>query len=408
MAAIRRHGVARVLMTSATVALLAGCAEQFNNLDFDLRDLGDGFDTSDAVANLPDRPRPDDRGIISYPNYQVALARNGDTLRSLADRLGLDAVALASFNGVEPDAPLRAQEVIALPGRVAEPSPETGATGTGPIQPLDVTAIATTALDRADAATPPAATATPAPQRGAEPVRYQVGRGDTAFSIARKFNIPVSSLAAWNTLNAELEIREGQFLLIPQGGTPAAAPSVADQPVTEPGVGSATPLPPSASTPLPEDTTDQELEAPATPDLGAGPAAVAVPSTPTAPAAIPEPASDDAQMVRPVSGTIIRGFAPGRSDGITIGVPAGTSVKAADAGTVAVVRTEQNGSALAVIRHADNLLTVYTNLTDVAVAKGDVLARGESFAKVNAGDPSFLYFEVRRGLEALDPADFLP
>jgi len=32
MAAIRRHGVARVLMTSATVALLAGCAEQFNNL----------------------------------------------------------------------------------------------------------------------------------------------------------------------------------------------------------------------------------------------------------------------------------------------------------------------------------------------------------------------------------------
>jgi len=61
-----------------------------------------------------------------------------------------------------------------------------------------VTAIATTALDRADAATPPAATATPAPQRGAEPVRYQVGRGDTAFSIARKFNIPVSSLAAWS------------------------------------------------------------------------------------------------------------------------------------------------------------------------------------------------------------------
>jgi len=101
MAAIRRHGPARILMTTAAVALLAGCAEQLNSLDFDLRDLGDGFDTSDAVTNLPDRPRPDDRGIISYPNYQVALAQNGDTLRTLADRLGLDAVALASFNGVE-------------------------------------------------------------------------------------------------------------------------------------------------------------------------------------------------------------------------------------------------------------------------------------------------------------------
>ncbi len=63
MTTIRRNGVRRTLMTTAAIAMLASCAENpFEGFDFDLRDLGDGFDTSAAVANLPERPAPDDRG----------------------------------------------------------------------------------------------------------------------------------------------------------------------------------------------------------------------------------------------------------------------------------------------------------------------------------------------------------
>ena len=410
MAAIRRTGASRFLTTTAALVVLVGCSGETSNFDFDLRDLGDGFDTSDAVFNLPDRPAPDDRGVISYPNYQVALAQQGDTVTTVATRLGLDPTALARFNGVDTDTALRAQEVLALPSRVAEPSQATGAVGTGPIQPLDVGSIATTALDRVDAqaGTAAASTPTPAPQAGAEPVRYRVGRGETAFSIARQFNIPVSSIAAWNTLDANLTVREGQFLLIPQSGAPAPAPSVADTPATTPGTGSVTPLPPSAATPLPDDDTaaDAAPQAPQAPNLNAG----TTTPTPEAPAAPPAaaPVADNAQLVRPVDGTIIRGYAPGRNEGIDIGVPAGTAVKAADAGSVAAVTTDTSGVAIVVIKHADNLLTVYTNLSDLAVSKGDTISRGQEIAKVGPGNPSFLHFEVRRGLDSLDPADFLP
>ncbi|MCK0119590.1 peptidoglycan DD-metalloendopeptidase family protein [Loktanella sp. F6476L] len=408
MTAIRRNGVRRILMTTAALAALAGCAENpFEGFDFDLRDLGDGFDTSEAVANIAPRPAPDDRGVISYPNYQVVLAKQDDTIRTIAGRLGLNAATLATFNGIDADATLRRDEVIALPSRVTEPSPATGAATTGPIQPLDVAAVATTALDRADAAAPATQAtpqAAPARQSGAEPVRYQVGRGDTAFTIARQFNIPVASIAEWNSLGPDLAIREGQFLLIPQSSTPSRPQSVADAPVTTPGTGSQTPVPPSASAPLPDEAPSVAAPAPEAPNLGT-PTATPTPAPAAAPAPAPA-ASSNAQLVRPVAGTIIRAYAAGRNEGIDIGVPAGTSVKAADAGSVAAVTTDTSGVAIVVIKHAGNLLTVYTNLADLTVEKGDSVSRGQAIAKVAAGDPSFLHFEVRRGLQSVDPADF--
>ena len=217
-----RISVKCLMMTGAALIALTAC----DDFDFDLRgDIGAGFDTTRAVQELPNRPRPDDRGVISYPNYQVVVARRDDTIRGIAIRLGLDANELAEYNGIEPDVILRRDEIIALPSRVAEPSPATGALGTGPIQPLDVTAVATTALDRADAAnavtaTPlaPAATpvAAPAPtapaQTGTEPIRHQVERGETAFSISRLYNVSVARIAVWIGLDSLFTIRQGQFL----------------------------------------------------------------------------------------------------------------------------------------------------------------------------------------------------
>lgn len=382
----------RLMMLTATAALLAGCAD----FDFDMRDIGNGFDTSAAVENLPNRPAPDDRGVISYPTYQVVVAQRDDTITAIAARLGLNAGELARYNGISADTILRRDEVIALPTRVTEPSPATGSATTGP---LDVTAIATTALDRAGPQTSvatPQASVTPNAPAGAEPLRHQVARGETAFSIARLYNVPVRNIASWNGLGPELSVREGQFLLIPRDGTPAPTP-VATQPVVEqPGTGSVTPVPPSAAAPLPDETPEvpaPQAAPPAAPDIGS-------------PA--PAPATSNARLVYPVTGSIIRGYAPGRNEGIDIGVPPGTAVKAADAGEVAAVTTDTNGIAIVVIKHADNLLTVYTNLEGLSVAKGDTVSRGQQIARVRDADPSFLHFEVRRGLQSVDPADFLP
>lgn len=404
----------RLAMTASALALLAACEGGLPDLD--LRDRAGGFDTSPAVGNLPDRPQPDNRGVISYPGYQVVVAQRNDTIASIAGRLGMDANALASFNGIVTDAPLRQGEVVALPNRVTEPSPATGAPSTGPIQPLDVGAIATTALDRAAASQPAVSgglAPLPSTQTGAEPIRHKVQPGETAFSISRLYNVPVDTLASWNGLAGDLAVREGQYLLIPKNDQPA---DVTGGPLVAPGLGSASPVPPSAAAPLPAEDPSVPLPVaalPPAPVLDAAPTRVVTaapaPAAPTpAPAAAPAPAASSARFVQPVSGSIIREYAKGRNEGIDIGAAAGTSVKAADAGTVAAVTTDTSGTAIVVVKHADNILTVYTNLEGLTVSKGDSVARGGTLGKVKAGSPSFIHFEVRRGLESVDPNEFLP
>ena len=114
-----------------------------------------------------------------------------------------------------------------------------------------------------------------------------------------------------------------------------------------------------------------------------------------------------AKLVTPVDGTIIRGYSKGRNEGINIKAPAGTAVKAADAGTVAAITKSAEGVPIVVVRHADNLLTVYANVADVSVAKGDSVSRGQSIAKLRGGNDNYVHFEVRQGFDSVDPAPFL-
>jgi lipoprotein NlpD len=388
-------------MLAATVALfgLAACEVP---LDADLRSLGAGFSTTEAALNAAERPRPDANGIISYPNYQVVVAQQGDTVRAIATRLGLNAEEVARYNGIAPDAGLRRDEIVALPSRV--PAAGGAATGTIAAGTIDVTSVAGAAIDRAGpvttaplapatAATAPPTTAAPAQQ----PVRHQVVRGETAFSIARLYDVLARTLGEWNGLGPDLAIREGQYLLIPVAG--AAPPARAPEPVTPPGSGSPTPVPPSATAPLPDESPEPPASVAATeppastaPDLGA---------TQTAPARA-------SQFIYPVQGAIIRAYAPGRNEGIDIGAAAGTEVRAAGAGTVAAITRNTEGIQIVVIRHANDLLTVYTHLEDLAVQRDQTVSQGQTIGKVRPGDPSFLHFEVRRGMESADPLEFLP
>jgi murein DD-endopeptidase MepM/ murein hydrolase activator NlpD len=112
-------------------------------------------------------------------------------------------------------------------------------------------------------------------------------------------------------------------------------------------------------------------------------------------------------MIQPASGNIIRAYSKGRNEGIDIGASTGSNVRAADAGTVAAVTKDTNGVTIVVIKHTGDLLTVYTNVEDLTVARGSSVSRGQTIGKVRAGDPSFVHFEVRRGLESVDPQPFL-
>ncbi len=388
------------LLASVALVALTACEVP---VDFDLRDLTGGFGTAKSVQDLPPRPAPDDRGVISYPNYQVVIAQKDDTIRAIGGRLNINVNELARFNGIEPDIKLRRDELVALPSRVSEPSPATGAAQTGPIQPtpVNVTELASTAIDRSDtgaSAAPSPQTTPQQPIAGVEPVRHRVVRGETVYSVSRLYNVRVKAIAEWNGLGPELGVREGQMLLVPQAGQKAPTTVTAPETTPAPGAGTQTPVPPSASAPLPDETPSVPVPAadvPKAPDLGAQTTAPA-PQT-----------NANAQFVMPVQGTIIRDYTAGKNEGIDIGAPAGTSVKAAGSGTVAAVTTNTSGVAIVVIKHSE-FLTVYTNLDSLTVKKGDSVSKGQTIGKVRAGDPSFLHFEVRRGLQSVDPNDYLP
>lgn len=385
----------KVAMACAASLGLAGCGDG----DFDLRGaLGGGaLDTSGAAQTATNpRPEPDSRGVISYPNYQVAVARRDDTVGTIADRLGLSASELGRFNGLSPDTALRKGEILALPRRVALPDNtiETPAS-------VDITDLASGAIDRApaDALRAEQVTSSALPS-GPEPVRHRVERGETAFTIARLYAVPVQSLAEWNGLPSDLSVREGQFLLIPVAGSTTPSNTA----VTAPGQGSSTPTPPSSVQPQPAEDTSlsdqptQQSSQPAASDVGL----TAPDIGQTAQAETPK---SDFRL--PVQGAIIRGYSKGRNEGIDISASAGTAVKAAASGTVAAITRDANNQPIIVVRHDGSLLTVYTQVADPKVKQGDAVSRGQTIATVASGSPSFVHFEIRNGLESVNPATYL-
>lgn len=384
----------RPMTALALVTLLSACS---GGLDFDLRDgLGGGVDTSDAALKaVGNRPDPDDRGIISYPGYQVAVAKRGDTLSDVAARVGLPADELGRYNGIRPNDPLRRGEIVALPRRVAEPSPATGATTTGPIRPpsdVDVTTLASNAIDGA----PDTARRDGSAPTGVEPVRHKVARGETAFTIARLYNVSPRALSEWNALDKDFAIREGQFLLIPVT-SPSAPRTIVEPAATPPGEGSVTPIPPSAATPLPDVTPEARTAAKPDPK----------PADPVADIGQSKKKATGGGMVMPVSGSIIREYNPGTNPGIDISASPGTPVAAAAAGSVISVSKKTDGASFIIVRHADNVNTVYLNVADIGVAVGDSVSRGQQIARVAPGDVGFLHFEVRQGLDSADPMAYL-
>ena len=372
---------------------LTGCIDT-GALDWDLRN--NGGDTSNAARQATAAaPTPDGNGIISYPDYQLATARRGESVASMAGRLGVSPEALARANALRATDPLREGEMLLLPDRVAA-APQPAVIGGSALPSgggsVDITSIATTALDTASPVTKPAGATSPTASKpiDGQPLTHRVARGETAFTIARTYNVSAKALADWNQLGSDMAVREGQTLIIPIAT--AAAPDPEPVP-TPPGAGSPTPEPPSAKKPLPAEKTEaaatKPKATPPSPDLGAEK------TTPS-------------KMAMPVNGKIILGYDAKKNQGINIAAAAGSPVVAADAGTVTVISADTTGKGIVIVRHAGDLLTVYVGVANMAVKKGDKVKRGQAIGKVAAGDPAFVHFEVRNtSKQSFDPVGYL-
>ena len=365
--------------------VLSACENSsLSNFDFDFR--GNSFDTSDAALQATQsRPKANELGIISYPTYQIAVARRDDTIESMAKRLGQNPGELARYNGLAEGERLRNGEVLALPrtgsrgGQYLESSDEIEETTLS--KDINVLELADNALKVAGGSANNQLDRTSSDAKNLmDPIKHNVVRGETVFTISRLYNISVRSLADWNGLDSDYTLREGQILIIPLVDKKATKNTQKE--IDE----SAVPAPPSSKKPQPRNVNTQEFSKSIDTKIS-----------------VPE----NGKMAYPLEGLVIREYSKNINDGIDFTARAGTKVVAADTGLVATVTEDINQIAIVVLKHPGNILTVYANLTNIKVATNQNVNRGDILGEIPDGDPPYLHFEIREGFESVDPLEYL-
>ena len=217
---------------------------------------------------------------------------------------------------------------------------------------------------------------------------HTVKSGESLYSISRMYNVDITSLSKVNNLQTPYSLSVGQRLLLPA--------SVSSQQPAKSEYRSAV-----------AKTAAQTAKTSAT-----------VASNATMPKEMYTPPAKNrkAKFAWPVNGTVISGFGnlgSGRkNDGINIKVPLGTAVKAADSGIVAYAGSELKGFGnLILIKHTDGWITAYAHNDKLLVRKGQKVVRGEKIATVGSTGTVTtpqLHFEVRAGKKAVNPRTYLP
>ena len=390
---IRRHAGLALALVSATA--LAACAPRTNIADapIDVRGTDPGLGRTatapQAAAPQANAPATAPGGIVSYDGYEAVVAGQGDTVQSLADRVGLSASELGAYNGLSPRQPLRAGDELVLPprpGGYGGMSVASAATPGGGVAPLPSSEIEAAPIGGSEVAPIAAGTAAP--------------------------TSPTETASGWSPDVAAAAIDRAGSSDAPLTPPPSAGTPLPPEPERAPTLDSPnlgqyqTPAPvmrPPANTEVREEAA-AEVDAAAQQQLA------------IADGQSRDPGLSSLRLTRPVDGPVAVAYntwseGGTRNEGVDFSAPAGTPVAAAADGTVALVSPSLGGlGTIVVLRHADEILTVYGRVDKVTVAKGAPVRRGQSIGVVatppaDAGEPR-MHFEVRRGAQSVDPMPF--
>lgn len=220
---------------------------------------------------------------------------------------------------------------------------------------------------------------------------HTVAKGDTLYNISKRYNVDVTSLSRMNNLQPPYTLAIGQRLALP--GSVSGGSSLYTS-TTKTSTSSGYSFWKSSSTPKKTTTT----------------------KTASAKRSTPVTTKRKSKFAWPVKGTIISKYGTigkGRNnDGINIKAALGTAVKAADGGRVAYAGNELKGFGnLILIKHNDGWVTAYAHNDRLFVKKGQTVRKGEKIAAVGStgsvNSPQ-LHFEIRSGKKALNPLSYLP
>jgi murein DD-endopeptidase MepM/ murein hydrolase activator NlpD len=303
----------------------------------------------------------------------------GDTVDAIARRYGVSSAAIVRANHLPAAGSIQAGQTLVIPQHA---SPRR----------------------RVASAPKPHAPVHHAATRAAPGGVHTVGAGETLSSVARRYRQSRSAIAKVNDLAPDAKLKVGQQLTIPAAKSTRVA---AGPPAPSPAASA------NARVPAAAPAHSQPPQRVATAEAGA-PLGAAEP--PAARIDTPTDSTNAAGGFRwPVRGRVISGYgqeANGqRNDGINLAVPEGTSVKAAEEGTVAYAGNELKGYGnLVLVRHSNGFVTAYAHASELMVKRGDQVKRGQIIARAGqtgAVSSPQLHFEIRKGATPVDPMRYL-
>jgi lipoprotein NlpD len=208
---------------------------------------------------------------------------------------------------------------------------------------------------------------------------YTVQRGDTLYSIAWRYGLEYSALAAGNGISPPYTIYPGQKLDLRAKAPPRASSG----------------------------------EAAAAPARRSAPAAApaARPATTTSSRAGSADGGPVSAWRWPASGRVIRKFSPTLHKGIDIAGDRGDPVRAVAAGRVVYAGAGIAGyGELLIVRHNAHYLSAYGHNERLLAREGQAVSAGETIAtRGSSGTDSVkLHFEIRRDGKPVDPLTLLP
>lgn len=387
----------------------------------DETDVSDAAEESEEVA-----PVETESDVLEIPDYEpdeivvparavagTVVVKRGDTLYAIARANNMTVDEIAKINNLAAPYTIRIGDVLKIEKPIEKPKP----------------------VVKEKTKDTPKETPKESPKEKVDvrvPVKtIKVEKGDTLYSLSRRYAVPVNDLAVMNNLSAPFALRVGDSLRVPdlaervpvkKDVTPKVEP-VKVQPKTnvkkETKSQTKTKSESKTQTKPVQKTMEKTNQKKVTETKKkVDKKTTKVETKKVAPAKTETPkiaARSSSKFSWPVRGKVLSNFGAKDgglyNDGINISAAFDSTVSAAENGVVAYAGNEVRGMGnLIIIQHSDGWMTVYAHLNSMSVRRGARVSVGQKIGTVGqTGKVSVpqLHFEIRNGTKAHNPINYL-